>query len=77
MKFGIITQSQLKVLSFMMIQVLIIDNFKFFFFFQIGKSKGYVFVEFYLDEVVKVVVDIMDNYLVFERIVKCKLKFFE
>lgn len=58
-------------------KVLIIYNFMFFFFFKIGKSKGYVFVEFYLDEVVKVVVDIMDNYLVFERIVKCKLKFFE
>lgn len=31
-------------------------------------------MEFYSDEVAKVVADTMDNYLVFERIVKCKLK---
>lgn len=37
-----------------------------------GKSKGYAFVEFYSDEVAKVVADTMDNYLVFERIVKCQ-----
>lgn len=46
----------------------------FFFSFKTGKSKGYAFVEFYSDEVAKVVADTMDNYLVFERIVKCKLK---
>lgn len=46
----------------------------FFFSLQTGKSKGYAFVEFYSDEVAKVVADTMDNYLVFERIVKCKLK---
>lgn len=49
----------------------------FFLSFQTGKSKGYAFVEFYSDEVAKVVADTMDNYLVFERIVKCKLKFLD
>lgn len=48
--------------------------FSFLFSLQTGKSKGYAFVEFYSDEVAKVVADTMDNYLVFERIVKCKLK---
>jgi nucleolar protein 15 len=39
---------------------------------QTGKSKGYAFVKFDSDDVAKIVADTMNNYLVFERLVKCK-----
>ncbi|XP_048780953.2 MKI67 FHA domain-interacting nucleolar phosphoprotein-like [Ostrea edulis] len=37
-----------------------------------GKSKGYAFVEFQSDDVAKIVADTMNNYLVFERLIKCQ-----
>ncbi|KAJ8351631.1 hypothetical protein SKAU_G00231070 [Synaphobranchus kaupii] len=38
-----------------------------------GGSKGYAFVEFDCDEVAKIVVETMNNYLMGERIIKCDL----
>lgn len=40
-----------------------------------GKSKGYGFVEFKSAEVAKIVADTMNNYLMFSRLLKCKLYF--
>ncbi|XP_062588508.1 MKI67 FHA domain-interacting nucleolar phosphoprotein-like [Saccostrea cucullata] len=37
-----------------------------------GKSKGYAFVEFQSDDVARIVADTMNNYLVFERLIKCQ-----
>ena len=39
---------------------------------QTGASKGYAFVEFQDHEVAKVVADTMNNYLMYERNLKCK-----
>ena len=39
---------------------------------QTGKSKGYAFVEFTHDEVAKIVAETMNNYLMFERLVKAQ-----
>lgn len=40
------------------------------FYFQTGRSKGYAFVEFAHDDVAKIVAETMNNYLMFERLVK-------
>lgn len=37
-----------------------------------GGSKGFAFVEFECDEVAKIAADTMDNYLMFEKILKCE-----
>ncbi|KAL5009960.1 hypothetical protein ScPMuIL_012265 [Solemya velum] len=37
-----------------------------------GKSKGYAFVEFQNEEVAKIVADTMNNYLMFEKLLKCQ-----
>ncbi|XP_052094029.1 MKI67 FHA domain-interacting nucleolar phosphoprotein-like [Mytilus californianus] len=37
-----------------------------------GKGKGYAFIEFHCDEVAKIVAETMNNYLMFERLLKCK-----
>jgi len=37
-----------------------------------GKSKGYAFVEFAFDDVAKIVAQTMNNYLMFERLVKAE-----
>ncbi|XP_060068062.1 MKI67 FHA domain-interacting nucleolar phosphoprotein-like [Ylistrum balloti] len=37
-----------------------------------GHSKGYAFVEFLYEDVAKVVAETMNNYLMFERLLKCK-----
>lgn len=39
---------------------------------QTGRIKGYGFVEFQFEEVAKIVADTMNNYLMFERLLKCK-----
>ena len=39
---------------------------------QTGNSKGYAFVEFQHEEVAKVVAETMDNYLMFDKLLKCK-----
>ena len=39
---------------------------------QSGRSKGYAFVEFESPVVAKIVVDTMNNYLMFNRLLKCK-----
>jgi len=36
-----------------------------------GYSKGYAFVEFEFEEVAKIVADTMNNYLMFDKILKC------
>ena len=41
-------------------------------FFQSGRSKGYAFVEFECDEVAKIVAGTMNNYLMFDKLLKCK-----
>merc|ERR1712088_920513 len=38
-----------------------------------GTSKGYAFVEFMFKDVAKIVAETMNNYLMFEKIVKCQL----
>ena len=38
-----------------------------------GNSKGYAFVEFKFPEVAKIVAETMNNYLMFDRIVKCQV----
>jgi len=38
-----------------------------------GRSKGFGFIEFENKEVAKIVADTMNNYLMFDRLVKCKL----
>jgi nucleolar protein 15 len=37
-----------------------------------GGSKGYAFIEFEYAEVAKVAADTMNNYLMFEKLLKCK-----
>ena len=37
-----------------------------------GNSRGYAFIEFKCDEVAKIVAETMNNYLMFERLLKCK-----
>jgi len=38
-----------------------------------GRSKGFAFVEFKYQEVAKIAADSMNNYLMFDKIVKCEL----
>jgi len=38
-----------------------------------ARSKGYAFVEFACDEVAKIAAETMDNYLMFGRLLKCKV----
>ncbi|CAG7819836.1 unnamed protein product [Allacma fusca] len=38
-----------------------------------GNSKGYAYVEFEFEEVAKIAAESMNNYLMFERLVKCKV----
>lgn len=38
---------------------------------QTGKSRGYAFVEFEFEEVAKIAAEAMNNYLMFERLIKC------
>lgn len=38
-----------------------------------GASKGYAFVEFMFKDVAKIVAETMNNYLMFEKIVKCQV----
>jgi len=40
---------------------------------QTGNSKGYAFVEFASKYTAKTVADCMNNYLMFHRLLKCKL----
>ena len=40
--------------------------------FQTGKSKGYGFIEFEHAEVAKVAAETMNNYLMYEKLFKCK-----
>lgn len=37
-----------------------------------GKSRGYAFIQFEDDAVAKIVAETMNNYLMFERVLKCK-----
>jgi nucleolar protein 15 len=37
---------------------------------QTGRSKGYAFIEFAYNDVAKIVAETMNNYLMFERLVK-------
>lgn len=39
-----------------------------------GASKGFAFVEFRYPEVAKIVCDTMNNYLMFEKLVKCQVR---
>ncbi len=39
---------------------------------QTGKCKGFGFVEFACDEVAKIVAETMNNYLMFNKLLKCK-----
>lgn len=48
------------------------DLFTFVFFEQTGKSRGYGYVEFEFEEVAKIAAEAMNNYLMFERLIKCK-----
>lgn len=43
---------------------------------QTGNSKGYAFIEFDCDEVAKIVAEAMNNYLMGERLIKCKCIFY-
>jgi len=38
-----------------------------------GKSKGYAFIEFEFEEVAKIAAESMDGYLMYERLLKCKV----
>ncbi|ODM93415.1 MKI67 FHA domain-interacting nucleolar phosphoprotein, partial [Orchesella cincta] len=38
-----------------------------------GKSRGYAFVEFEFEEVAKIAAEAMNNYLMFERLIKCEV----
>jgi len=38
-----------------------------------GRCRGYAFVEFLYQDVAKIVADTMNNYLMFEKLVKCEL----
>ena len=39
-----------------------------------GRSKGFGFIEFENEEVAKIVADSMNNYLMFDKLLKCKLQ---
>lgn len=39
---------------------------------QTGKCRGYGFVEFACDEVAKIAAQTMNNYLMFNKLLKCK-----
>lgn len=41
------------------------------FIFQSGNCKGFAFVEFKCDEVAKIVAQTMNNYLMFNKLLKC------
>ena len=41
---------------------------------QTGGVKGYAFVEFAISEVAKIAADTMNNYLMFGKLLKCKLR---
>lgn len=41
--------------------------------FQTGKPKNYGFIEFQFEDVAKIAADTMNNYLMFDHIVKCTL----
>jgi nucleolar protein 15 len=38
-----------------------------------GASRGFAFIEFRFADVAKIVADMMNNYLMFEKLLKCKL----
>ena len=40
--------------------------------FQTGNSRGYAYIQFTHDEVAKIVAETMNNYLMFEKLIKCK-----
>ena len=40
--------------------------------FQTGRCKGFAFVEFACDEVAKIAAQTMNNYLMFNKLLKCK-----
>eukprot|EP00112_Aurelia_sp_Birch-Aquarium-sp1_P015194 Seg3349.1 transcript_id=Seg3349.1/GoldUCD/mRNA.D3Y31 product="MKI67 FHA domain-interacting nucleolar phosphoprotein-like" protein_id=Seg3349.1/GoldUCD/D3Y31 len=40
---------------------------------ETGSSKGYAFVEFEYEDVAKIAAETMDNYLLFGRLLKCKM----
>ena len=40
--------------------------------FQTGNSKGFGYVQFLEEEVAKIAAETMNNYLMFEKILKCK-----
>ena len=40
--------------------------------FQTGNSRGYAYIQFAHDEVAKIVAETMNNYLMFEKLIKCK-----
>lgn len=42
--------------------------------FQTGRCKGFAFVEFACDEVAKIAAQTMNNYLMFNKLLKCKSK---
>ncbi|KAK3726432.1 hypothetical protein QZH41_014944 [Actinostola sp. cb2023] len=44
-----------------------------YFVWQSARSKGYAFVEFECDEVAKIAAETMDNYIMFGRVLKCKV----
>ena len=39
---------------------------------QSGKSRGFAYIEFEYAEVAKIVADTMDNYLMYQKLLKCK-----
>lgn len=39
---------------------------------QTGACKGFAFVEFACDEVAKIAAETMNNYLMFNKLLKCK-----
>lgn len=39
---------------------------------QTGRCKGFAFVEFQCDEVAKIAAQTMNNYLMFNKLLKCK-----
>ena len=40
---------------------------------QSGRSKGYAFIEFECDEVAKIAAETMNNYLMFNKLLKCEM----
>lgn len=43
---------------------------------QTGNSKGYAFIEYECDDVAKIVAETMNNYLMGEKLIKCKYIFY-